>query len=333
LSYDLDFCVPEGAPAPTTAELEAYFKGRPWYQVNGTQAFYGNEDTGVYFSFELEGESPSEDDEDPREAGAEGAEAEQPADGLRPIGLSFNVNYVRPSVFGLEAERELSALVERFGLSVDDPQMNGMGRGPYSAAGFLAGWRAGNAFGYRAVVEQIRKEPGEQGSVLTTVLESGELERCWRWNIQRADLQRELGEDVFVPRISFLRRDGGIRSFVVWGDAIPIALPDVDVLMLVRQQLAPRRFLFFRPQDVAIASFADLGPLLALAQEERAPLPHRVFRYDAPPLAMVEFFRTRPRFRAAQLGVPLDKILDAELLEKALAAPPLELNTVGGDES
>lgn len=330
MSYDLDFCVPEGAPAPTTAELEAYFRGRPWYQLNGTQAFYGNEDTGVYFTFELEERSPDEDEES--RAAGEGEE-EDPADGLRPIALSFNINYVRPSVFGLEAERELSALVERFGLSVDDPQMNGMGRGPYSAAGFLAGWGHGNAFGYRAVVEHIRKEPGEQAATFTTVLESAELERCWRWNLQRADLQREMGEEVFVPRISFLRWDGGIRSFAVWGDAMPIALPDVDVLMLVRQQLAPRRFLLFRPQDVAIAAFADLGPLLALAREERTPLPHRVFRYDTPPLAMVEFFQSRPRVRAAQLGVPLDKILDAELLEKALAAPPLELKTTDPAES
>jgi hypothetical protein len=330
VSYDLSFCVPEGAAAPTVAELEEYFRSRPWYQLNGSQAFYQNEDTGVYFSFDLEAPA-SEEDGDPDDA-AEGARPGPPQDGLRPIPLTFNVNYVRPSVFGLEAERELGALVERFALSVDDPQMNGMGRGPYGPAGFLAGWNTGNAFGYRAVVEQIRKDPGGQGSTLTTVMESAELERCWRWNIQRAALQRTLGDDVFVPRISFMRWESGIRSFAVWGDAMPIALPDVDVLMLVRQQLAPRRFLFFRPQDVAIAEFADLGPLLALAQDERTPVPHRVFRYAAPPAAMVEFFRSRPRFRAAQLGVPLERILDAELIEEALAAPPLETMTFDGDE-
>jgi hypothetical protein len=301
MSYDLTFRVPAGAPVPTATELEAYFRGRPWYQVQGRQAVYGNEDTGVYFSFDLV--EPSEDEE-------QGA-----------AGLSFNVNYMRPSIFGLEAERELSALVARFSLEVHDPQIGGMGRGAYSPAGFLSGWNTGNEFACVSIVAQVKKDAGSEGSLFNTVLPSAELERCWRWNVARGDLQRELGDDVFVPRISFLRRDGGIRSFVVWGDAMPVALPDVDVLMLVRQQLAPRRLFLFKPQDVAIARFSELAPLLALGTAVAAPVPHRVFRWDAPPAAVRDFFTARTPFRGGQLGVPVDKILDAELMEKALAAP------------
>lgn len=212
MSYDLDFYVPAGAPVPAKAELEAYFTDRPWYQMRGTQAFYGNQDSGVYFSFELGAGSDDEDagsgDED---ASGEEDEPARPADGLEPIGLSFNLNYVRPRIFGLEAEREVGALVSRFGLSVDDQQIGGMGRGPYSAAGFLEGWTTGNAFGYRAIVDQIKKDPGSEGSFFNTVLSAAESERCWRWNIRRAELQRELGDEVFVPRISFMRRGGGIR--------------------------------------------------------------------------------------------------------------------------
>src|SRR5262245_52231785 len=304
MSYDLRFWVPAGAPVPSQAELEEYFRGRPWYAMQGSQAFYGNEDTGVYFSFELG----------------------EPSDG-EGVGRSFNLNYFRPSIFGLEAEREVSAVVERFSLSVDDPQIQGMGRGPYSRDGFLSGWNTGNEFGYASIVAQVKKDAGTEGSLFNTVLPAAELERCWRWNLQRADLQRELGDGVFVPRISFLRRDGGIRSFVVWGDAMAVALPDVDVLMLVRQQLAPRRLFLFKAQDVAIARFSDLGPLLALGTQVRAPVPHRVFRWDAPPAAVQEFFKGRTPFRGGQLGVPVDKVLDEELMQKALAAPPLETMT------
>jgi hypothetical protein len=328
MSYDLGFRVPAGAPPPTPADLAAYFKERPWYAVKGSQALYGNEDTGVYFTFEFEpfGAGGEEEDE-------EGGEAPRPDDGLQAVPLTFNVNYVRPSVFGLEAERELTAVVQRFGLSVDDPQMNGMGRGPYSPQGFLAGWNSGNAFGCRAVAGQIRKDPGSEGSFFRSVLPAAELERCWRWNLRRGALQAELGEGVFVPRISFLRREGGIRSFVVWGDAMGVALPEVDFLLLVRQQLAPRRFLLFKPQDVALARYRDLGPLLTLAEDVKDPLPHHLFRHQEPPASLVEFFRSSPVFRAGQVGVDVDKILDAELMEQALAAPPPEMQTLGGAES
>jgi hypothetical protein len=319
MSYDLQFCVRAGASAAKAGELEAYFRGRPWYQLQGSQAFYGNEDTGVYFSFEL-GASVEEGGED---------DAARPQDGLQAIPLSFSVNYVRPSIFGLEAERELTALAERFGLYVDDPQMHGMGRGAYSPAGFLAGWNAGNEFGYLSIVAQVKQQAGSDDGLFDTVLPAAELERCWRWNLQRNDLQRELGDDVFVPRISFLRRDEGIRSFVVWGDAMAVALPEVDYLMLVRQQLAPRRLFLFKSQDVAIARFSDLAPLLPLATAVAVPVPHRVFRWATPPAAAQEFFTARTPFRGGQVGVPVDKVLDAELMRKALDAPPLKEVTFG----
>jgi hypothetical protein len=320
MSYDLQFCVRAGATAPTAGELEAYFRGRPSYQLlQGSQAFYSNEDTGVYFTFDL-GVSAEEAGE---------AEAAPPQDGLQAIPLSFNVNYMRPSIFGLEAESELTALVERFGLSVDDPQVHGMGRGAYSPAGFLAGWNAGNELGYRAMVAQVKQQAGSEGDLLDMVLPAAELERCWRWNLQRNDLQRELGDDVFVPRVSFLHRDGAIKSFVVWGDAMAVALPDVDYLMLVRQQLAPRRLFLFKPQDMAIARFSDLAPLLPLSTPVAAPVPHRVFRWATPPAAAQEFFTARTPFRGGQVGVPVDKVLDAELMRKALDAPPLKEMTFG----
>ena len=47
-----------------------------------------------------------------------------------------------------------AAFVHAFDLVVDDPQMAGMGRGEFSADGFLAGWNAGNRFAHGAIVAQ-----------------------------------------------------------------------------------------------------------------------------------------------------------------------------------
>jgi hypothetical protein len=98
----------------------------------------------VYFSFDY----TDAKDVDPEEI------EEQPNDGLVPTGLSFNINYIRPHFFGLEAEPELAALIEHFSFLIDDPQRQGMGRGKYSREGFLRGWNAGNLLGYIVHLKQ-----------------------------------------------------------------------------------------------------------------------------------------------------------------------------------
>jgi hypothetical protein len=64
--------------------------------------------------------------------------------------VAFRMNYFRPHISGLEAEIELSAFVNAFACAIHDPQLDGMGDGPYSASGFLRGWNTGNAFAYEA---------------------------------------------------------------------------------------------------------------------------------------------------------------------------------------
>jgi hypothetical protein len=65
LSYDLFFRGRTHASAPPTEQILDYFAARPLYQLKGTQAWYSNEDTGVYFSFECQSNA-DENDEDER---------------------------------------------------------------------------------------------------------------------------------------------------------------------------------------------------------------------------------------------------------------------------
>lgn len=66
------------------------------------------------------------------------------------VSTAFEVNYNRPNFFGLEAEIELSAFVTEFQPRIHDPQMRGMGDGPYFGEGFLSGWNFWNVLGIRA---------------------------------------------------------------------------------------------------------------------------------------------------------------------------------------
>ena len=51
MSYDLHFANGDDGRAMTEEGFATYFSSRPLYELNGSQAWYSNDDTGVYFSF------------------------------------------------------------------------------------------------------------------------------------------------------------------------------------------------------------------------------------------------------------------------------------------
>ena len=118
------------------------FKIVPLYVVQNQQAWYQNEDTGVYFSFEMR--APDEGEED---------------DPAAAYPVSFNMNFFRPSFFALEAEPEFSRVVSDLDLVVLDPQNDGMGEGNFDPARFVSGWRKGNEFGYSAILRESAGKP------------------------------------------------------------------------------------------------------------------------------------------------------------------------------
>ena len=239
MSYDLFFRAPDGVFTRET--FGNYFGSRPNYEVNGGQAFYQNDVTGVYFSFDWNDPSTQADE------------------GEQSYSVAFNINYCRPSFFGLEAEPEVTAFVKAFGFAVEDPQMNGMGHGPYDDALFLSGWNVGNAFGVEGVFRGRRHEAPPP------TRPTAELHRIWAWNAGVAKRQKELGEDVFVPRIMFGRFAGRLASLFVWGDGIPTVVPSVDSVLVLRRELAPRRWLGGAKEDRCVVPGADVAALVRRA--------------------------------------------------------------------
>lgn len=293
MSYDLEFLVPKGSAAPTPADYRAHFRSRPWYTKKGRQFVYFDEDTGVYFSFDLVA------------AGGKGAR------GLVPAGLVFNVNYCRPHVFGLEAALELTALVERFGLRVDDPQEDGMGRGPWSVEGFLRGWDLGNLAGHALAAMGVA---GRVRRLRSDTLPRARLEAAWRWNHGRRRLQAELGDRIFVPPVHFIRHEGAVRTLVGWGDAIPQAVPKVDLLLLVRGRLAaPRRR--GREPELCLAPYAELQAL-KLGRRVRHDPPYLLFDHDEAPRPLVRLFQRHPPLAEKLEGLAPDRVLTRDVLAR-----------------
>jgi hypothetical protein len=296
LSYDLFFRSRPGARPITPVSFREYFSARRHYAVRESQAWYANEDSGVYFSFELPGEREPLDLE------------EEDGEGYIPEDASFNLNYFRPHVFGLEAEPEVSAFMEAFDPLIEDPQVGGMGEGPYSPEGFLNGWNRGNAFSYSAVAAS--------GSADTPPLSlpAAEIESIWRWNTQRTALQERLGESIFVPRVMFHSSEAEALSFVVWTDGMAALLPVVDTVLLVRVELAPRRFLR-RKQDIAVLPWAAVERATSAYPVEAGVLPFKRLHYQARPKEIERWVSSLPAAEVLPQGIGIDHVLGRELLD------------------
>jgi len=286
MSYDLFFTGSE----ITEEEFVGYFSGRKWYELNNQEAWYKNEDTGVYFNFEYSNEPPEEDDDAPQ-------------------GVSFNLNFFRPHFFALEAEPEVRAFVEHFGCTVLDPQNDGDIEVHYSTAAFLEGWNRGNEFAYSALLSS------QDDPRIIHTRPKTELRSIWEWNIKREHVQETLGENIFVPRIMFLEVDGKAHSAVAWPDAIPALIPTVDALLVGRDELAPRGW-FRRRKDLFIVPFEDARPVLEAFESNDYALTTFPIPGPTVPAEVVDYVKNLKPNRAPIEGIPMDHILDREIVEQ-----------------
>ncbi len=282
MSYDLFLRARGGAPLDRDA-FERFFRARRRYRVEAGHAQYENDDTGVYFSFDHD---------------AHGT-------------VAFNLNDFRPHVFALEAEPELAAFVAAFDPAVEDPQVDGMGEGPYSAEGFLRGWSAGNRVAHRAFLEH----GGDRSGLLT--LPAATIERHWRWNLARAELSAELGDAVFVPKIRYFREHGRCVASVMWGDAVPIALPEVDRVVLVRDEL--RTVADGDRPAFAVVDGAEARAQLGHFPVRPGPVACLVGTWGAPHPGLVDWFCAQTAREGTLDGASVDRVLCEELVAAARA--------------
>lgn len=186
-----------------------HFTVRPNYTMFSGQAAYGNEDTGVGFTFDF----------------SEGSSESEPA-------VFFNLSYFRSRVFGIEAAQELSIFLDAFDSRIVDPQqLESMGVGPYTSDGFLRSWNANNQFCFESF-------SGAKLERLIWPADPALVEAIWRWNLKREERQQRIGDRMFVPKVRWAVVDNGEPvSCVAWTEGVPTLIPRdlVTHVILVRQ--------------------------------------------------------------------------------------------------
>lgn len=286
MSYDLSFAVPKGREPPSNSELERYFQRREGYSVEANEARYGNERTGTSFTFAW-GVRPLLFD------------GELDKRGLRATGISFQLRYARPPYFALEAAIELEALVTELGLSVDDPENGGMGIGAFDSEAFVRTWNLGNQGTINILISSIY-DRREQVSELNLSSPS-DLERAWKWNYLLPALCQRSGW--MVPRVRFFRHaKGNIRSFVSWPDAIPIALPNVDCVLLLDTS----------SETGVLVDMSELELARQRGRQSEDVAPHLVIE-DAAALGFVRELLAK----SEPLALPLAEVAPDEILDFA----------------
>jgi hypothetical protein len=280
MSYDLFFKSRSGA---NESDVLSFFRDREFYTVEDNHVYYGNDDTGVYFGLEIGNRD---------HAGF-------------PIAL--NINYCRPSYFGLEAAPQIAAFVAELDLALFDPQ-GAMTGDRFDPTLMIQAWNKGNVAATREIHAAAENEE-------TFELPTEVLTRAWKWNFNRAQVQKSVGDSVFVPLIMFASIEGTTVTSTVWPDAIPALLPRVDHLCISRKVLAPRKW-FSKEPDVTFISWREAEPTL-LKYGSADPQGTISLRYDTPPKELATFVRKRPEELRTTLRLFPDRVLDREIVQNA----------------
>ncbi len=233
MSYDLSLHPENPSAPPSASRVRSFLEHRPHWTASDESFAYENEDSGTSFRVHIRSESA------PVEAGEE------------PLPwMSLTMAGSAAHVAGIELCREVAALARELSLTIDDPQMEGMGKGPVDETKLLAGWNFYNAFA-------IKVNCAFLNNPVPPHAEKAKLEAALVWNEARGELA---SGGSFVPKIMFARRDDGtVATCVAWAGVTGL-LPEVDLLIT----------------PLGALRWADLEASLAKARRASQPAPHRV---------------------------------------------------------
>jgi hypothetical protein len=221
MSFDLYFCSPKGGRVDFDA-VAAWAKERGPFVRNPGQLWYSNEDTGVYFSLDFE----------PNES-ATPEDARVP-EGLFDSGLSFNLNFNRPSFFGFEAMPYVEELAKRFNLQVIDAQQWEEPEVATEAESksLISSWLDHNRRGILALMEQ----DASFANPLHMPLEDSLY--LWRFRMAKEKLRLMCGEEIYLPLLAPVhQKDSKVvgRAFTCT-EGVPTIVPESEWVFVVREK-------------------------------------------------------------------------------------------------
>jgi hypothetical protein len=179
---------------------------------NNSQWFFQNKETGTYFSIDYS----THIEEDEVDFGSE----------YKNSGFSFNINYLRPEFFGIEAFPYIDEFCNKYNFLVYNPQGEEKLLS-YSNGQLFRDWKEINK---RNSIEYFKKQN-------LNYLELGKSNYTWEYCVNREKLQNGLTEDIFIAGIFYnkLINTDEVLTLSVWPECIPVILPKTDNVYIMKK--------------------------------------------------------------------------------------------------
>lgn len=213
MSYDLYFFKRKESKL-TEKEVEVYLSENLVTEEKG-QWFFQNNDTEVYFIIE----------KNETEIDVEEIEFVENHEDFENLNLTFILNFLRPSFFGIEAFEFIEKMINDLDIYISNPQSDK--EIPYkpNSEELFKNWNSTN-------LNSSSKHFGEQNSYLE-IEKSNEI---WKYNFNRNEIQEKLGENYFVPKIFFFKTkaENKVITLSSWTEHIPNLIPNADYFLLTK---------------------------------------------------------------------------------------------------
>ena len=216
MSYDIYFYKSKGANISETQITNYLTDNLVSKDENSYQWFYENQDTGLYFSFDQ-----NEPEDDP-----ESIELCESFPDFDNTHFSFNLNFMRPSFFGLEAFQFVEQFIKDLDLSILNPQMGSDPSKPTKKELF-ENWSETNLWASADRFDELG----------CSYLNTNKANEIWNYNFNKKRLQTKLGEQYFVPKMFFFKtkKTNEVITVSSWTEHIPNVIPPADYFLLTRQ--------------------------------------------------------------------------------------------------
>ena len=241
MSFDLYFCRQDKS-APSIPELKEYFSSLPLFQVNdvaagGVEFWYQNEATGVYCLFSY---SPLDTAE---------------LQGCGSTGLTFNLNFSRPSFFAYETMPLVENFCKRFDLIVENPQDETVQQA--DATSLISSWRNHNTWAIGTM-----KTVAIEKDMELHYLPEASATTWWQYTKVHQALEGSITEDIFVPSLMILMNPAShLFTMMLWPKGIAQFFPRSDYVYVQREKkrlFGPKEETGLVPYESVIAKIGHL---------------------------------------------------------------------------
>lgn len=287
MSFDLYFCWQRKEKLDFEA-VATWATGIKNFSRKGNQLWYENPKTGVYCSFDFDPQA------------SETLENSPVPNGYFDSGLSFGLNFNRPSFFGYESMPFVEQLAKRFGLCVVDPQVDAdepVLMTEVDSKSITDSWLKHNQWAILALIQDPSfSHPLQMPASASLYL--------WRYKKAKEDLERECGGDIYVPHLVPAHRKGSTKvgRAVTCTQGVPMIVPEIEWVIIVRGKKR-----FFRAKEEH-----QVGVISAETFHELLRGHIKAFQWPEPPVQLIS---SQSAERVARILQSIDHMLPRSELE------------------